>query len=132
MTTLEPQLTSLQARYTDDYPDVIKAKADLAALKKKIGDGGDQTVDEDKNPKVSRAQITQLRAVIRNDDQVITGKSKEQEQIRLEIKDLSRTHSIDAGNGAAIQGTHARISDGRARLTTTCRKNTRIPKWLSI
>ena len=86
LTVLESQLTSLQARYTDDYPDVIKAKADIAALKKKIADGGDPTVVEDKNPKVEPAQITQLRAVIRNDDQVIAEKTKEQEQIRQQIK----------------------------------------------
>lgn len=86
LTALESQLTSLQARYTDDYPDVIKAKADIAALKKKIAEGGDQTVVEDKNPKVEPAQITQLRAVIRNDDQTISEKTKEQDQIRQQIK----------------------------------------------
>ncbi|MFZ0968139.1 MAG: Wzz/FepE/Etk N-terminal domain-containing protein, partial [Candidatus Acidiferrales bacterium] len=36
--TLEAQLTNLRARYTDDYPDVIKAKNDVAALKKQIAD----------------------------------------------------------------------------------------------
>ncbi|MGA9977130.1 MAG: Wzz/FepE/Etk N-terminal domain-containing protein [Candidatus Sulfotelmatobacter sp.] len=33
---LEAQLPELQARYTADHPDVIKAKADIAELKKKL------------------------------------------------------------------------------------------------
>src|SRR5262249_39286831 len=37
----QQQLIDLEARYTDDYPDVIKAKADIAALQKKIASGGD-------------------------------------------------------------------------------------------
>ena len=86
LATMESQLTSLQARYTDDYPDVIKAKADIAALKKKMADGGNQNVTDDKTQKVEPAQITQLRAVIRNDDQVIAEKTKEQEQVRQQIK----------------------------------------------
>ena len=35
---LQTQLATLQSRYTDDYPDVIKAKNDIAALQKKIAD----------------------------------------------------------------------------------------------
>ena len=47
--TLEQQLSALQARlatlqssYTDDYPDVISTKNDIAALQKKIADSGRQ------------------------------------------------------------------------------------------
>src|ERR1700723_3100602 len=35
---LQPQLASLQSRYTDDYPDVVKTKADIAALQKKMSE----------------------------------------------------------------------------------------------
>src|SRR5271170_1088430 len=41
ISALQTQLASLQARYTDDYPDVIKAKADIAALQKKLAENGD-------------------------------------------------------------------------------------------
>src|SRR6266481_8036602 len=34
--TLEQQLMQLQARYTDDHPDVIKTKADIAEIQKKL------------------------------------------------------------------------------------------------
>ena len=36
LATLQNQLADLKARYTDDYPDVIKAKSDIAALQERI------------------------------------------------------------------------------------------------
>jgi polysaccharide chain length determinant protein (PEP-CTERM system associated) len=36
LTQLQTQLLQLQARYTDDYPDVIKTKADIAEIEKKL------------------------------------------------------------------------------------------------
>ena len=36
MSDLQSQLLSLQARYTEDHPDVIKTKADIAEVKKKL------------------------------------------------------------------------------------------------
>ena len=38
LSALQTQLANLQSRYTDDYPDVIKTKNDIAALKKQIAD----------------------------------------------------------------------------------------------
>jgi uncharacterized protein involved in exopolysaccharide biosynthesis len=89
---LQTQLTSLQAKYTDDYPDVIRTKADIAALQKKMAQSErtDQTAsgDADKNPRPAAepAQVTQLRAAVHNDDEVIAEKTKEQEQIKQQIK----------------------------------------------
>ena len=39
---LQAHLANLQSSYTDDYPDVIKAKNDIAVLQKKIADGEGQ------------------------------------------------------------------------------------------
>ena len=36
LTQLQGQLLQLQARYTDDHPDVIKTKADIAEVEKKL------------------------------------------------------------------------------------------------
>ncbi len=87
---LQTQLASLQARYTDDYPDVIKTKSDIAALKKKIAENDDQKkqAPPEKSSKgtVEPVQITQLRAQIHNYDQVIAEKAREQEQIKQQIK----------------------------------------------
>jgi len=89
LATLQTQLASLQARYTDDYPDVIKAKHDIAMLQKRIADEGpEKPADPNKIRAgvVEPAQITQLRAQVHSFDQMIAEKSKEQERIKEEIK----------------------------------------------
>jgi polysaccharide chain length determinant protein (PEP-CTERM system associated) len=88
---LQAELTRLQARYTDDYPDVVKAKRDIAALKNKIADSENQKPDDSDKPsrsKVEPQQIAQLRAQIHTFDQVIAERSKEQDQIKKQINVL--------------------------------------------
>jgi protein tyrosine kinase modulator len=90
LAALQTQLASLQARYTDDYPDVIKTKADIAVLQKKIEEGNDAkgAAGSNKNQKASvePAQITQWRAQVHTANQMIVEKTKEQEQIKQQIK----------------------------------------------
>jgi len=90
LAALQIQLAGLQSRYTDDYPDVIKAKNDIAVLKKKIAENEEQKKQAvpDKSPKstVEPQQVAQLRAQIHNYDQVITEKAREQDQIKQQIK----------------------------------------------
>jgi len=38
LTDLQSQLVQLEARYTEDHPDVIKAKADIAGVKRKLAE----------------------------------------------------------------------------------------------
>ncbi|MGA8223989.1 MAG: Wzz/FepE/Etk N-terminal domain-containing protein [Candidatus Acidiferrales bacterium] len=87
---LQTQLASLQARYTDDYPDVIKTKRDIAALQKKIAENSEEKkgTATEKTPKalVEPLQITQLRAQIHTADQIIAEKTREQDQIRQQMK----------------------------------------------
>jgi polysaccharide chain length determinant protein (PEP-CTERM system associated) len=83
-------LLSLEARYTADYPDVIKAKADVAALQKKIAEGegakGPSDAGRAQRATVEPLQITQWRAQIHTAEQIIAEKTKEQEQIKVQIK----------------------------------------------
>src|SRR5271156_2772196 len=94
--TLEQQLVALQTRlanlqsvYTEDHPDVIRAKHDIAVLQKKIADseGQNSAAGGSKSPKTSiePAQIQLLRAQLHSDDVMIAAKAKEQEQIRKQI-----------------------------------------------
>jgi polysaccharide chain length determinant protein (PEP-CTERM system associated) len=90
LATLQTQLASLEARYTEDYPDVIKTKNDIASLQKKMAEN-EITPKNAANDKPTRAlaepgEITQLRAQVHSYDQIITEKSKEQEQIKQQIK----------------------------------------------
>jgi polysaccharide chain length determinant protein (PEP-CTERM system associated) len=85
---MQAQLASLQARYTDDYPDVVKTKADIAALQKKMAeDNASAAAAPPKEPKssIEPASIQQLRAQVHGYDQNIAAKTKEQEQIKQQI-----------------------------------------------
>lgn len=90
LSTLQTQLVSLQARYTDDYPDVIKTKNDIAALQKMIAENGskDKAVSIEKSSKSTAepAQIQQLRAQVHTLDQVIEEKTRAQAKIEAQIK----------------------------------------------
>jgi polysaccharide chain length determinant protein (PEP-CTERM system associated) len=90
LAVLQTQLASLEARYTEDYPDVVKTKNDIAVLQKKIAEGdGQKGVPESAKPQrssIEPTQITQLRAQVHSFEQVIAEKSKEQEQIKQQIR----------------------------------------------
>jgi polysaccharide chain length determinant protein (PEP-CTERM system associated) len=93
--TLEQQLIALQtqlaterSQYTDDYPDVIKTKADIAALQKKVSEenqSNSQSAAKEPKSNIEPAQIQQLRAQVHSYDQAISAKTKEQEQIKQQI-----------------------------------------------
>ena len=88
LTALQTQLANLQARYTDDYPDVVKTKNAIAALQKKIGDNDTPKANDNKPSKAASepAQIAQLRAEVHTTDQVIAEKTREQGKIQQAIK----------------------------------------------
>ncbi|MGB0035841.1 MAG: XrtA system polysaccharide chain length determinant [Candidatus Acidiferrales bacterium] len=90
LAALKTQLSGLQARYTDDYPDVIKTKSDIAALEKEIAESETEkkTPGPEKVQKgsVEPGQITQLRAQVHALDQIIAEKTREQEQIKQQIR----------------------------------------------
>ena len=89
LTMLQTQLANLQSKYTDDYPDVIKAKNAIAALQKRLAESEPPKAATDgKPPKTTSepAQIAQLRAEIHTTEQVIAEKTKEQAKIQQEIK----------------------------------------------
>ena len=89
LSSMQTQLTTLQSRYTDDYPDVIKLKNDIAALKKQIASSSTDKASDGSKPQkntLEPTQIAQLRAQVHNLDQVIAEKAKEQDRIRQQIK----------------------------------------------
>jgi polysaccharide chain length determinant protein (PEP-CTERM system associated) len=89
LAALQAQLVDLQSKYTDSHPDVIKVKADIAALKKKIAESDQQKAaavpDKSANPKGEPTQILQLRAQIHQYDQTIKERTAQQEDIKKQI-----------------------------------------------
>jgi polysaccharide chain length determinant protein (PEP-CTERM system associated) len=90
LAALQTQLATLQSRYTNDYPDVIKTKIEIEALKKKMAESEDQNRGEAPNQaeksSMEPVELIQLRAQIRSDEQSIAQKTKEQERIQGQIK----------------------------------------------
>src|ERR1700751_5339196 len=90
LTAQEQQLSQLQSKYTDDHPDVIKAKSDIETLKNKIAhaQGGEKTAPADGPTKsaVEPPEIQNLRAQIFQLEQGIKQRTAQQEEIQRQIK----------------------------------------------
>lgn len=93
LSKLEEQLLVLRARYTDDYPDVIKMKSDIAQLKKRVQEADAQK--EERSAKkgsggslIEPPQIQQLRAQVHQDDVTIRQATKQQQQLQKQIQTI--------------------------------------------
>ncbi|PYV96890.1 MAG: lipopolysaccharide biosynthesis protein, partial [Acidobacteria bacterium] len=90
LAALQSQLVTLQARYTDDHPDVVKAKKDVAELKRKLAEmnsAAAQTTntDMDKEGVAEPPEIRQLRVQIHQYDAAITDATREQKRLQNQI-----------------------------------------------
>ena len=87
---MQAQLVALQSKYTDDHPDVIKVKNDIAALKQRIAESDQRKTaaapDKITHPVGEPTQILQLRAQIHQYDQVIKERTAQQEEIKRQIE----------------------------------------------
>jgi len=90
LNTLQDQLTNLQARYTSEYPDVIKLKNQIEELKKQLAVPKNNGPVEGKSPASTSEppQIQQLRAKLRQDEINITDLTQRQSQIQEQIREL--------------------------------------------
>jgi polysaccharide chain length determinant protein (PEP-CTERM system associated) len=90
LTDLQTQLWQLQARYTDDHPDVIKAKADITELKKKLAEANAAAAapadsGSEKASAAEPAEIRQLRLQIHQYGDMITAATRDQKRLQEEI-----------------------------------------------
>jgi len=93
LATLQSQLVTLQGRYTDDYPDVVKTKLDIAELQKKIKEMNSAaasapatTGTSDEGSLSEPPEIQQLRLQIHQYQQVITQATRDQQRLQEQIK----------------------------------------------
>src|SRR6266481_4864617 len=88
---LQNQLLSEQGHYTEDYPDVVKLKNDIALVQKKLADAPTQ-VHAQPNEQQLRVtaneppEIQQFRARLHQIDLTIRQKAHEQEELQRQIK----------------------------------------------
>ena len=91
LTTLQGQLMQLQARYTDDHPDVIKTKADIAEVQKKLKEinvasaSAAATDSSDKASAAEPPEIRQLRLQIHQYQSVIEQATVDQKRLQSQI-----------------------------------------------
>ena len=91
LTQLQGQLRQLQARYTDDHPDVIKTKADIAELEKKLKEvnaASAAATTSDSNEKANATEppeIRQLRLQIHQYQSVIEQATLDQKRLQSSI-----------------------------------------------
>jgi len=90
LSAMEAQLSTLQTKYTDDHPDVIKAKKNIATLKQQMTatEESNQALTPEKPVKAAGepAQIQQLRSQLHQYDQVIKERNEQQQDIQKQIR----------------------------------------------
>jgi uncharacterized protein involved in exopolysaccharide biosynthesis len=86
LAALQQQLADQESRYTEDHPDVIKTKADIAALQKKMNEENSGPAKPASHSNVESPQIQQLRAQVHVKDMEIASRVKEQERIQGQIR----------------------------------------------
>jgi len=90
LSVLQAQLLQLQARYTDDHPDVIKAKADIAEVKKKLAEINSATASPaDATEKASASEppeIRQLRMQVHQYEMLIAQSASDQKKLQNDIQ----------------------------------------------
>jgi len=89
LTQLQAQLMQLQARYTDDHPDVMKTKADIAEVQKKLKEvnaaAANATDGTDKASATEPPEIRQLRLQIHQYQSVIEQATLDQKKLQSSI-----------------------------------------------
>ena len=91
MADLQDQLLQLKARYTDDYPEVVKTKNDIKALQKKIDEvntaAANPSATNDSASSLSEPpEVQQLRLQIHQQQETIAQATRAQQKIEEQIK----------------------------------------------
>jgi len=85
-------LIGLQGRYTDDYPDVIKTKKEIADLEKKLDDlnkaagSSSPSTTAAKGSLAEPPEIQQIRAQLHSNEQIITQATRQQKMLEDQIR----------------------------------------------
>jgi polysaccharide chain length determinant protein (PEP-CTERM system associated) len=88
LSLLQDQLTALQARYTPDHPDVIKAKSQVEQLKARMNETPKSSNPQNAQAGIEPPAVQQLRAKLRQDDLSIADLVKRQGQMQSQINIL--------------------------------------------
>jgi polysaccharide chain length determinant protein (PEP-CTERM system associated) len=90
LSQLQAQLIDMEGRYTEDHPDVIKTKADIAEVKKQLADingapGKATDATHDKSSATEPPEIRQLRLQIHEYEDLSAQGTRDQKKLQQEI-----------------------------------------------
>jgi polysaccharide chain length determinant protein (PEP-CTERM system associated) len=91
LSVLQAQLIDLQGRYTEDHPDVIKTKVDIAQVKKKLAEANDTTTTASGDPASDKGsgseppEVRDLRLKIHQYQDLIAQATRDQKKLQQEI-----------------------------------------------
>ncbi|HVM91809.1 MAG TPA: hypothetical protein VMT67_03300 [Terriglobales bacterium] len=98
LAALQAQLLQLQARYTDDYPDVIKTKADISKVQAKLDEIDKQASNASTSTEKANVneppEIRQLRLQIHQYQQVIEQSAADQKRLQASINSYEARTSM--------------------------------------
>jgi len=99
---MQTKLISLQARYTEDYPDVVKTKRDIAEVQKKLDEINTAAADpsnvvNEKENLSEPPEIRQLRLQIHQYEQAIAQGTREQKRLQDQIQVLQGRVALSPG-----------------------------------
>jgi uncharacterized protein involved in exopolysaccharide biosynthesis len=94
LAALQTQLLQLQARYTDDYPDVAKTKADISKVQARLDEINKKANDPSQTTEKANAneppEIAQNRFKIHQYQQLIEQYVSDQKKLQVAINDYQR------------------------------------------
>jgi polysaccharide chain length determinant protein (PEP-CTERM system associated) len=99
LSDLQSALLGLQARYTEDHPDVIKTKADIAEVKNKLAEINKASSDatdtgNDKASAMEPPEIRQLRLQVHQYGDLISAGTRDQKRLQQEIAEYQGRVSL--------------------------------------
>ena len=97
---MQDQLAALQARYTDEHPDVIKMKKSIEQLRAKIATAAKDGEATPKTPATSTfepPQLQQLRAQLKQNEIAVSELVKRQQQIQDQIRTIQSRLQMSPG-----------------------------------
>jgi polysaccharide chain length determinant protein (PEP-CTERM system associated) len=89
LSELQTLLLTLKSKYTDDHPDVIKTKADIEGVRKKLADINKASASPDdstdKGSAIEPPEIRQLRLQLHQYADLIAAATRDQKRLQQEI-----------------------------------------------
>ena len=99
LSDLQTQLLQLKSKYTDDHPDVIKTKADIEGVKKKLADVNKASASgtddiSDKGSVIEPPEVRQLRLQLHQYEDLIAAATRDQKRLQQEISSYQSRVSL--------------------------------------